>query len=152
MNWITETAFHIHLLAAISWIGGSVFMFVLGVTLRDKEAQKKVYPHVGPIFGWFEATVFVVLLVTGGILGLQFGLFDLLIHPNASAVSDALQKKFLLVVTLAVPTVLHFIIAYRTNDRERTPLEHLFSRVSSMAIFFLNLFVMHYAIALRDIL
>jgi len=152
MNWITEAAFHIHLLAAISWIGGSVFMFVLGVSLRDKEAQTKVYPHVGPIFGWFEATVFVILLLTGGVLGLQYGLFDLLIHPNGSAVSDALQHKVILVVTLAVPTVLHFIIAYRTNDRERTPLEHLFSRVSSMAIFFLNLFVMHYAIQLRDIL
>ena len=127
-------------------------MFVLGVTLRDKEAQKQVYPHVGPIFGWFEATVFVILLITGGVLGLQYGLFDLMIHPNATAVSDALQKKVIFVVTLAVPTVIHFVIAYRTNDRERTPWEHLFSRVSSMAIFFLNLVVMHYAITLRDIL
>jgi len=152
MNLITETAFHIHLLAALSWIGGSVFMFVLGVSLRDKDAQQKVYPHVGPIFGWFEAIVFVILLLTGGVLGLQYGLFDLVVHPNGTAVSDALQKKVILVITLAVPTVLHFIIAYRTNDRERTPLEHLFSRVSSMAIFFLNLFVMHYAIQLRDIL
>ena len=152
MGWITEWAFHIHLLAAISWIGGSVFMFALGITLRDKEAQKQVYPHVGPIFGWFEAIVFVILLITGGVLGLQYGLFDLIIHPNNSAVSDALQKKVLLVVTLAVPTVLHFVIAYRTNDKERTPLEHMLSRASSMAIFFLNLFVMHYAIQLRDIL
>ena len=152
MGWINEWAFHIHLLAAISWIGGSVFMFALGITLRDKEAQKQVYPHVGPIFGWFEAIVFVILLLTGGILGLQYGLFDLILHPNGTAVSDALQKKVILVVTLAVPTVLHFVIAYRTNDKERTPLEHFLSRASSMAIFFLNLFVMHYAIQLRDIL
>lgn len=127
-------------------------MFALGITLRDKEAQKQVYPHVGPIFGWFEAIVFVILLITGGVLGLQFGLFDLILHPNGTAVSDALQKKVILVVTLAVPTVLHFVIAHRTNDKERTPLEHLLSRASSMAIFFLNLFVMHYAIQLRDIL
>jgi uncharacterized membrane protein len=36
-DWITEWAFHIHLLMAISWIGGSVFMFVLGITLRVGE-------------------------------------------------------------------------------------------------------------------
>ena len=152
MSGISEWAFHIHLIAAISWIGGSVFMFVLGVSLRDKAAQKKVYPYVGPIFGWFEAIVFVLLLLTGGVLGLQYGLFDLMLHPNGTAVSDALQKKVILVITLAVPTVVHFVIAYRTNNKERTPLEHLLSRASSMAIFFLNLFVMHYAIQLRDIL
>ncbi len=152
MSMLNEWAFHIHLIAAISWIGGSVFMFVLGVTLRDKEAQKQVYPRVGPIFGWYEAIVFVILLVTGGILGLNYGLFDLLMHPNGSEISSALQKKVIFVTTLAVPTVIHFVIAYRTNDRERTPLEHLGSRISSMLIFFLNLVVMHYAIMLRDIL
>jgi len=152
MSLLADWAFHIHLIAAISWIGGSVFMFVLGISLRDKEAQKQVYPRVGPIFGWYEAIVFVILLITGGIIGLNYGLFDLLMHPNGTAISSALQKKVLFVITLAVPTVIHFIIAYRTNDRERTPLEHLGSRVSSMLIFFLNLIVMHYAIMLRDIL
>ena len=152
MSVIVDWAFHLHLIAAISWIGGSIFMFVLGVSLRDKAAQKKVYPYVGPIFGWFEAAVFVILLLTGGVLGVEYGLFDLLMRPNGSAVSDALQRKVLLVVILAVPTVIHFVIAYQTNDRERTPLEHLLSRFSSMAIFFLNLFVMHYAMMLRDIL
>jgi uncharacterized membrane protein len=127
-------------------------MFVLGVSLRDKEAQKQVYPRVGPIFGWYETIVFVILLITGGIMGLNFGLFDLLLHPDGSAVSSALQKKVFFVVTLAVPTVIHFVIAYRTNDRERTSLEHFTSRASSMLIFFLNLVVMHYAIMLRDIL
>ncbi len=152
MSSLASWAFHIHLIAAISWIGGSMFMFVLGISLRDKQAQQEVYPRVGPIFGWFEAVVFVILLITGGILGIEYGLFDLLVHPNGSAVSSALQKKVWLVVILAVPTVIHFVIAYRTNDKERTPLEHLLSRGSSMAIFFLNLFVMHYAIMLRDIL
>ena len=152
MSTLSEWAFHIHLIAAISWIGGSMFMFVLGIALRDKTAQQEVYPRVGPIFGWFEAIVFVILLISGGILGIEYGLFDLLVHPNATPISDALQKKVWLVITLAVPTVIHFVVAYRTNDRERTPLEQLFSRFSSMAIFFLNLIVMHYAIMLRDIL
>jgi len=151
-EWITQWAFHIHLIMAISWIGGSVFMFVLGITLRDKKAQQEVYPHVGPIFGWFEVVALIMLLSTGFIMGINFHLFTILLHPNGSAVSDALQKKVWLVGILTLATIVHFIIAYKTNGKERTPVQQFFSRGSSMLIFFLNLFVMHYAIVLRDIL
>jgi len=150
--WITQWAFHIHLIMAISWIGGSVFMFVLGITLRDKKAQQEVYPHVGPIFGWFEVAALVMLLVTGFIMGINYHLFEILLHPNGSAISDALIKKVGLVSVLTVATVIHFIIAYKTNGKTRTPLQQFLSRGSSMLIFFLNLFVMHYAIVLRNIL
>ena len=151
-SWITEWAFHIHLLMAISWIGGSVFMFVLGVTLRDKKAQQEVYPHVGPIFGWFEVAALVVLLTTGFIMGVKYNLFDLLLHPNATEISHALLMKVILVGILTVATVVHFIVAYKTNGKERTRTEQLLSRSSSMLIFILNLFVMHYAIVMRNIL
>jgi uncharacterized membrane protein len=137
---------------AISWIGGSVFMFVLGITLRDKQAQREVYPHVGPIFGWFEVVALVMLLTTGFIMGINYHLFDILMNPNGSPISDALQKKVWLVTILTIATVVHFIIAYKTNGKDRTPLQQFFSRGSSMLIFFLNLFVMHYAIVLRNIL
>jgi len=151
-EWITQWAFHIHLIMAISWIGGSVFMFVLGISLRDKQAQKEVYPHVGPIFGWFEVAALIMLLVTGFIMGVNYHLFDILLHPNGSEISDALVKKVILVSILTVATVVHFIIAYKTNGKERTPMQQFLSRGSSMLIFFLNLFVMHYAIILRNIL
>ncbi len=149
---MTEWAFHLHLLMAISWIGGSVFMFILGISLRDKKAQQEVYPHVGPIFGWFEVASLIILLTTGFILGFHYHLFDLLLHPNGSKISHALRMKAILVAILTVATVVHFIIAYKTNGKERTKWEHFFSRGSSMLIFLLNLFVMHYAIVLRDIL
>jgi len=149
---MSQWAFHIHLIMAISWIGGSVFMFVLGITLRDKEAQKAVYPHVGPIFGWFEVVALITLLSSGIILGLKYHLFDLLLSGNGSEISHALNMKFSLVVVLTLATIVHFIIAYRTNGKERTKVEQILSRGSSMLIFFLNLFVMHYAIVLRNIL
>ncbi len=152
MSWISEWAFHLHLLMAISWIGGSVFMFVLWVSLRDKEAQRSVYPYVGPIFGWFELGSLIILLSTGIILGLRYNLFDLLLHPNGSEISEALIKKAILVGILTVATVVHFVVAYKTNGKERTKAQHFLSRSSSMLIFILNLFVMHYAIVLRDIL
>ena len=127
-------------------------MFALGISLRDKTAQKQVYPHVGPIFGWFEVGALLVLLATGIKLGYDYGLFAMMFHDMAVPVSDAVTKKVLLVTVLTVVTVVHFVIAYRTNNKERTRLENLLSRASSMLIFFLNLFVMHYAIVLRDIL
>ncbi|AKF24646.1 hypothetical protein YH65_04025 [Sulfurovum lithotrophicum] len=151
-EWITKWAFHIHLIMAISWIGGSVFMFVLGITLRDKKAQQEVYPHVGPIFGWFEVVALILLLSTGFIMGINFHLFEIMLHPNGSPISNALQMKVILVAILTVATVIHFIIAYKTNGRERTPIQQFLSRGSSLLIFFLNLFVMHYAIVLRNIL
>ena len=151
-DWITQWAFHIHLLMAISWIGGSVFMFVLGISLRDKQAQQEVYPHVGPIFGWFEVGALIALLTTGFILGVKYQLFSLLLHPNGTEISHALMMKAIMVLILTVATVVHFVIAYRTNGKERTRTEQLLSRSSSMLIFILNLFVMHYAIVMRNIL
>jgi len=147
-SWV----FHVHLIAAISWIGGSVFMFILGITLRDKKAQKEVYPHVGPIFGWFEVGALLVLLLTGTLLGMDYSLFEMIFYDSSIPISDAVSKKVTLVLILTMVTIVHFIIAYRTNNKERTKLEHMISRASSMLIFFLNLFVMHYAIVLRDIL
>ncbi len=152
MHFTKEVMFHIHLIMAISWIGGSVFMFVLGIALRDKKAQQEVYPHVGPIFGWFELFSLIALLISGFYLGAYYNLFDLLLHPNHTRISDAIVKKAVLVAILSIATIIHFIIAYKTNGKERTPMQNFLSRSSSMLIFFLNLFVMHYAIILRDIL
>lgn len=149
---MTDIIFHIHLIAAISWIGGSVFMFMLGISMRDKKDQQKVYPIVGPIFGWFEVGALLILLVTGFKLGLDYGLYSMMFHDMAIPVSNAVSKKVALISILTVVTIVHFIIAYRSNDRERSKLEHMLSRASSMLIFLLNLFVMHYAIVLRDIL
>ena len=150
--FIKEVMFHIHLIMAISWIGGSVFMFVLGISLRDKKAQQEVYPHIGPIFGWFELFSLIALLISGFYLGGYYNLFDLIVNPNGSHISDAVTKKAILVAILTVATIIHFVIAYKTNGKERTKLENILSRGSSLLIFFLNLFVMHYAIVLRNIL
>ncbi len=73
MGW----AIHLHLIAAVSWIGGSVFLFVLGITLRDKQDQKEVYPRIGPIYGFFEITALCILLLTGTIMITNNGLMDI---------------------------------------------------------------------------
>ncbi|QOP44803.1 hypothetical protein [Sulfurimonas paralvinellae] len=143
---------HFHLLAAIAWIGGSIFMFVLGITLTDKEKQREVYPHVGPIFGYFELVSLSILLVSGIIMIDTDGLLDLLLSDETNKVAELLKMKLWLVLSLVVATVIHFFIAYRTNNKERTNLQNFISRGSSLFIFFVNLFVLHYAIMIRSIL
>ncbi len=152
MEILNKWAFHIHLLMAISWIGGSIFMFILGVTLRDKKAQDEVYPHIGPIFGWFELIALIILLISGYIMGINYNLFELMFSNNSSKISEALKMKVFIVAILTVATVIHFVVAYKTNGKKRTKMEQILSRSSSMLIFILNLFVLHYAIILRNIL
>jgi len=149
MGW----AIHLHLVAAISWIGGSVFLFVLGITLRDKKDQKEVYPRIGPIYGYFEIVALFMLLMTGTIMiydnGLVHILFDMSIHNE---VIDSLRIKLSFVAILAILTVIHSIIALKTLHIEKSPIQKFFSRGASMGIFFLNFIVLHYAMVIRDIL
>ncbi|HIP52261.1 MAG TPA: hypothetical protein EYG94_09265 [Campylobacterales bacterium] len=149
MGW----GIHLHLVAAISWIGGSVFMFVLGVSLRNKEDQKLVYPRIGPIFGYFEMVVLVMLIGTGIWMIFENNMIHVLFNFDAhSVIIDALREKLVLVAIMTVITVIHLRIAFRTNGKERTRFETLLSRGSSLGIFILNFIVLHYAIVLRDIL
>lgn len=127
-------------------------MFVLGVTLTDKQKQKEVYPHVGPIFGYFELVSLVILLGTGILMIKTDGLFELLFSDDTSRVVELLRNKLWLVLSLVIATAIHFFVAYRTNDRERSNLENFISRGSSLFIFFVNLFVLHYAIMIRSII
>ena len=144
---------HLHLIAALSWIGGSVFMFVLGISLKDKEDQKAVYPRIGPIFGYFEIGALVVLLITGTLMIINNGLIYILFDESVNnVVTSALREKLIIVGIMTVITVIHTVIAFRTNGKERTKLETIVSRGSSMGIFILNFLVLHYAIVIRDIL
>ena len=149
MGW----SIHLHLIAAISWIGGSMFMFVLGISLRNKEDQKLVYPRIGPIFGFFEVVVLILLIATGIWMIFENNMIHVLFNFDAhSQVIDALREKLFLVAIMTFITIVHTIIAFRTNGKERTKLETIISRGSSMGIFIMNFVVLHYAIVLRDIL
>ncbi len=149
MGW----AIHLHLIAAISWIGGAVFLFILGISLRDKRDQQEVYPRIGPIYGYFEIVALIMLIASGVILILNNGLasilFDTAIENN---VIHALRYKLVLVAIVTVMTIVHTVISFRTIHKEKTFLEKIFSRASSMGIFLLNFIILHYAIILRDTL
>lgn len=148
MGW----AIHLHLIAAIAWIGGAFFMFVLGVSLRKKEDQDAVYPRIGPIYGYFETGALVILLYTGYTMIHNNGLLSILFSNVTNEVIDALRIKLYLVAIIFVLTVIHMVISMMTLHTTKTPLQKLFSKASSMGIFLLNLVVLHYAMVIRDIL
>ena len=128
-------------------------MFVLGISSRNKEDQKLVYPRIGPIFGYFEMVVLVLLIGTGIWMIVENNMVYVLFNLDAhSVVIDALREKLVLVAVMTVITIIHLRIAFRTNGKERTRWETLVSRGSSLGIFLLNFIVLHYAIVLRDIL
>lgn len=143
---------HIHLLAAIAWIGGAIFMFILGISLRDKQQQNEVYPHVGPIFGYYESISLVLLISTGTYLIWDNGLLDILFTCDDSEVIEYLRKKLTIVGAVIVATVVHLIVAIKTHKKKRTNIQNLLSRGSSLFIFFANIFILHYAIMIRSIL
>ncbi len=128
-------------------------MFVLGISLKDKEDQKAVYPRIGPIFGYFEIGALTILLITGTLMIINNGLIYILFDDNVqNVVTSALREKLTIVAIMTVITVIHTTIAFKTNGKERTKLETIISRGASMGIFILNFLVLHYAIIIRDIL
>jgi len=145
-------AIHLHLVAAIAWIGGAFFMFMLGVSLRHKEDQDAVYPRIGPIYGYFETGALIILLSSGYMMIHNNGLLDILFSNVTNEVIDALRIKLYLVLFIFILTLIHMTISMITLYKEKTPLQRLFSKGSSMGIFLLNLVVLHYAMVLRDIL
>ena len=144
MGW----TLHLHLVAAIAWIGGAFFMFLLGVSLRKKEDQDAVYPRIGPIYGYFETVALIILLITGYMMISSNGLLDILFSNITNEVIDSLRMKLYIVGIIIVLTVVHMTISMMTLYQEKTPLQKFFSRGSSMGIFLLNLLVLHYAMVL----
>ena len=148
MGW----ALHFHLVAAIAWIGGGFLMFVLGVTLRNKEDQDAVYPRIGPIYGYYETGALIILLLTGTTMIYYNGLLDILFSNVTNEVIDALRTKLYVVAVIVFLTIIHMTVSMMTLHKVKTPLQRLLSKGSSMGIFLLNLVVLHYAMVLRDIL
>jgi uncharacterized membrane protein len=148
MGW----GIHLHIAAAIAWIGGGFFMFLLGVSLRKKEDQDAVYPRIGPIYGYFETGALLILLVTGYIMISNNGLLDILFSDVSNEAINSLRTKLYFVAAIVVMTVVHMSVSLSTLHKDKSPLQRLMSKGSSMGIFLLNLVVLHYAMVLRDIL
>jgi hypothetical protein len=61
-----------------------------------------------------------------------------------------MHTKLMIVGGLTFLTIVHMYIAFKTHGEERTKIENIISRGSSMGIFLLNLVIIWYAIGIRD--
>ncbi len=146
-----STIMFIHIVAAATWIGGSMLLFALGVFMRDKEAQKVVYFYIGPIYGYFESVVLAVLLITGSYMYVVNGFHD---NPEKFTyeLGFYMHIKIALVVLISIATAIHMYISLKTNGRDKTLKEKLLARGTSLLIFVLNFVILWFAIQIRTIL
>ena len=148
-----DIVLYIHILAATAWIGGALLLFALGILLKGKEAQAQTYEYLGPLYGYFETFWLVVLLSTGSFLFIHFNLFDVLtLDITESKLGYMMSYKLFFVGTITILTIIHMRIALKTHTKERSILQKIVSRGSSLMIFFLNLGVLWFAMQLRQIL
>ena len=146
-----EIVLFTHILAAAAWIGGSILLFGMGLYFRDKEVQKVIYYHIGPFYGYFEMVILTILLLTGGYFIYAFSIGEILFHPE-TALAKYLYIKIGLVLLITFSTVVHMYISLKAHGRDRSFKEKLVSRFTSMAIFFLNLGILWYAIKIRSLI
>ncbi len=146
-----EVVLYIHMASAAAWIGGSMLLFVLGITLRDKEAQKLVYFHIGPLYGYFESIVLALLLITGSFLYVSNGFHD---NPEKFSyeLGFLMHIKIGLVILITIATIAHMKVSLEANGREKTFKEKIIARGTSMGIFLLNFAILWLAMQVRDIL
>ncbi|QOY54253.1 hypothetical protein HUE87_10285 [Candidatus Sulfurimonas marisnigri] len=148
-----DIVLYFHILAATAWIGGALLLFILGIFLKGKEAQAQTYEYLGPLYGYFEVAWLIVLLTTGSILFINFNIIDVLTFDiNESKLGYMMSHKLFYVGAITVLTIIHMRIALKTHKKERTVLQNLVSRGSSLMIFFLNLGILWFAMQLRHIL
>lgn len=150
---MVDVVLYIHILGATAWIGGSLLLFALGILLKGKDKQAQTYEHLGPIYGYFETFWLLVLLSTGTYLFFNFNLIDVLtLDISDSKLGYMMANKLFYVGAITLFTVVHMRIALKTHKNERSTVQKIVSRASSMMIFILNLIVLWHAMQLRHIL
>ncbi len=141
---------YLHILAACAWIGGSLLLFGLGIFIREKEIQDRVYGAIGPFYGYFESVWLLLLITTGFVLAGEYNLFQ--VSGDGSELGMWVHWKMALVGLISLATLVHLYIAFATHGKKRSRMETLLSRGGSLSIFLLNLGILAVAIQIRTIL
>ncbi|WP_310438954.1 hypothetical protein [Sulfuricurvum sp.] len=141
---------YLHILAACAWIGGGLLLFGLGIFIREKEIQERIYGAIGPFYGYFESVWLLILITTGFVLAGQYNLFQ--VSGDGSELGSWVHRKMVLVGLISLATLVHLYIAFATHGKKRTRMETLLSRGGSLSIFLLNLAILAVAIQIRTIL
>lgn len=145
-----DIVLYLHILSACAWIGGSLLLFGLGIFIREKEIQERIYGAIGPFYGYFESVWLLILITTGFVLAGQYNLFQ--VSGDGSELGFWVHWKMTLVGLISLATLVHLYIAFATHGKKRSRMETLLSRGGSLSIFLLNLVILGVAIQIRTIL
>lgn len=141
---------YLHILAACAWIGGSLLLFGLGIFIREKEVQDRIYGAIGPFYGYFESVWLLLLITTGFLMAGEYNLFQ--VSGDGSELGSWIYWKMVLVGLISLATLVHLYIAFAIHGKKRSRMETLLSRGGSLSIFLLNLAILAVAIQIRTIL
>ena len=144
---LTNIILFVHIISAATWVGGGLLLFGMGIYFRDPKVQSVIYSHIGPFYGYFQLIWITTLVITGLLLLNQHDLFSQLFTEEfkESQFGILLYRKLSIVFMVICATALHMYISLKAHGRERTPLEKMISRGSSLFIFLFNFSIIWYA-------
>ena len=144
---ITNILLFIHIISAATWVGGGLLLFGMGIYFKDPKVQHTIYSHIGPFYGYFQLIWITLLIITGALLLNQHDLYSIFLSDDFanSRFGELLYRKLSIVFLVVLATALHMYISLKAHGRERTKLEKMISRGSSMFIFLFNFSIIWYA-------
>lgn len=148
---IMDSVLFLHLLSASGYIGGYLVVVSLVFVLHN-DYKRTLYKKIGVFFNYFESFALLMLWITGLILYNYFG-FDKITNLNEPIdLSQSMKMKILLAILVSALSLSHILIAFKTLFKPISKAKYLALQVTSIFIFILNLFILGYAISLRDYL
>ena len=144
---ITNILLFIHIISAATWVGGGLLLFGMGIYFKDPKVQHTIYSHIGPFYGYFQLIWITLLIITGALLLNQHDLYSVFLSNDFanSRFGELLYRKLSIVFLVVLATALHMYISLKAHGRERTKVEKMISRGSSMFIFLFNFSIIWYA-------
>lgn len=144
---LTNIILFIHIIAAATWVGGGLLLFGMGIYFKDPKAQQTIYSHIGPFYGYFQLIWITTLVITGLLLLNQHSLYSIILSDEFinSKFGELLYRKLFIVFLVICATILHMYISLKAHGRDRSKLEKIISRGSSLFIFIFNFSIIWYA-------
>lgn len=144
---LTNIILYIHIIAAATWVGGGLLLFGMGIYFKDPKVQNTIYSHIGPFYGYFQLIWITTLIITGALLLNQHDIYTMIGTDTfeQSRFAELLYRKLMIVALVVIATAVHMYISLKAHGRERTKLEKIISRGSSMIIFIFNFSIIWYA-------
>jgi uncharacterized membrane protein len=150
-----KLALFLHVVAAIFWIGGMLFLTLVVApflkTIPDPKDRSKIYQFVGKKYRFWGWVAIILLLVTGPvIMALLYGIGPGEIHTvifNGTPLGHALGIKLLLVALIVISSLTHdFFFGPKARN---SPKYSLIAKVFGRGNLIVALFIVLFAVILR---